>query len=105
MKILTFNLARGFDLVLSLGVTTPLTTLGFKSTSYLDWVPSLPLLALGSEYVDQGSTILFVGSCISFLGSLFFSGYFFGRMESVYVAGVLQEAEDADSRARTRSQV
>ena len=26
------------------------------------WVPSLPLLALGSVYVGQGSTIQFVGS-------------------------------------------
>ena len=27
-----------------------------------DWVPSLPLLALGSVYVDQGSMIRFVRS-------------------------------------------
>ena len=27
-----------------------------------DWVPSLPLLALGSVYLDQGSTIRFVRS-------------------------------------------
>ena len=37
--------------------------------------------------------------------SLPFSGLLFGRMESVNVAGVLQEAGDTDSRARTRSQV
>ena len=30
---------------------------------------------------------------------------YIGRMESVNVAGVLQEAGDADSRARTRTQV
>ena len=34
--------------------------------------PSLPLLALGSVYVGQGSTIRLVGSWISFLDSLFF---------------------------------
>ena len=32
----------------------------------------------------------------------FFPGGLFGRMESINVAGVLQEAADADSRACTR---
>ena len=40
-----------------------------------------------------------------FLGSLVFSGELFGQMESINVGGVLQEAGDADSRTRTRSQV
>ena len=38
-------------------------------------------------------------------GFFIFSGYLIGRMESINVAGVLQEAGDADSRAGTRSQV
>ena len=37
------------------------------------WVPNLPLLAMGSVYMHQGSTIQFVESWISFLDSLFFS--------------------------------
>ena len=53
-------------------------------------------------YVDQDSTIRFVGSSISFLDSLLFSGDLFGQMESINVDGVLQEAGDADSRAHTR---
>ena len=65
----------------------------------------LPLLALGSVYIGQCSTIPFVGSWISFLGSLFFSGYLFEQMESINVPGVLQEAGDADSSACTISQV
>ena len=42
---------------------------------------------------------------LNLISGFFFSGYLFGRMESVNVPGVLQEAVDADSRARTRSQV
>ena len=38
-------------------------------------------------------------------GFFVFSGYLIGQMESINVAGVLQEAGDADSRAHTRSQV
>ena len=56
-------------------------------------------------YVGEGSLIQFVGSSILFLGSLFLSGYSFGQMESINVTGVFQEAEDADSRTHTRSQV
>ena len=56
-------------------------------------------------YIAQGSRTRFVGSRISFLGSLCFSGYLFGRMELINVGGVLQEAGDADSRAGTISQV
>ena len=37
------------------------------------WVPSLPVLALGSVYVDQGNRIQSFGSRISYLGSLLFS--------------------------------
>ena len=40
-----------------------------------------------------------------FVDSLLFSGYFFGQMKLINVAGVLQEAGDADSKAHTRSQV
>ena len=47
-------------------------------------------------YVGEGSTIRFIGSSISFLGSLFFPVDCFGRMETINVAGVLQEAGDAD---------
>ena len=65
------------------------------------WVPSLPLLALRSVYLDQGSMIQFVRSWISSLWFLFFSGYLSGRIESINVAGVLQEAGDTDSRAHT----
>ena len=42
---------------------------------------------------------------MSFLGSLCFSGYLFGRMKLINVVDVLQEAGDADSRAGTMSQV
>ena len=66
---------------------------------------SLSLLALVSVYVGQGSTIQFVRSWISFLDSLLLSGQLFGWMESINVAGVLQEAGDGDSRAHTRYQV
>ena len=80
--------------------------------SMLIW--SLPYLGLGSKstcltpgtmYIAQGSTIRFVGSWIWFRGFLFSSGQVFGQMESINVAGVFQEAWDADSRAHTRSQV
>ena len=70
-----------------------------------DWVPSLPLLALGYVYVSQGSTVRFVGSWISFLDCLFFHGWLFGQMESINMACVLQNARDANSKACTRSQV
>ena len=69
------------------------------------WVASLPLLVLGSVYVGQSSTIRFVGSWISFLDSLFFPGWLFRWMESINVAGILQEAGDTDLRACTRSQI
>ena len=45
----------------------------------------------------------FVGRGISVLDSLYFSSYMFGRMESINVVWVLQEAEDADRRACMRS--
>ena len=75
---------------------------------------SLPLLGLGSK-----STSLSPGFCVRrprqcnmicwklnlISGFFVFSGYLFGRMESINVAGVLQDAGDADSRARIRSQV
>ena len=44
------------------------------------------------------SYVLVVVISISFLGSLLFSGSLLGRMESINLAGVLQEAGDADSR-------
>ena len=43
-------------------------------TTSLKAVFQVYLLVLGSMYVDQGSTIRFVGSWISFLGSLLFYG-------------------------------
>ena len=49
--------------------------------------------------------IRFAEGSISFLDSLFFPGSLFGRMESINVADILQEAGDANSRARIRSQV
>ena len=79
---------------MSLGVTTPFITplmsisqLGsfdrvcfdmLKSIKFEDlvskeWVRSLPLLALDSVYLGQGSTKRFIGIWISFLGSLFFA--------------------------------
>ena len=75
---------------------------------------SLPLLGLGSK-----STSLSPGFCVRrprqydmicwklnlISGVFVFSGYLFWWMESINVVGVLQEAGDADSRARTRSQV
>ena len=75
---------------------------------------SLPLLGLGSK-----STSLSPGFCVCrprqyhticwklnlISGFFVASGYFFGRMESINLAGVFQEAGDADSRARTRSEV
>ena len=56
-------------------------------------------------YAGEGNTIRFVGSLIFFPDFLFLLRWLFGRIESMDVAGVLQEAGDADSRARTRSQV
>ena len=76
---------------------------------------SLPLLGLGSK-----STSLSPGFCVRRprqynticweldLFSRFFCFFLddlLGRMESTDVAGVLQEPGDADSKARTRSQV
>ena len=56
--------------------------------------------------VDQGSTIQFgSGNWMSFMDPLLFPGWLFWRMESMNVAGTLQEAGDADSRDHTRSQV
>ena len=68
-------------------------------------MPSLLLLALGSAYVDQGNTIQFVGSSIFFSGFFVSSWMIFGWIDLMDVAGVLQEAGDADSSACTRSQV
>ena len=54
--------------------------------------------------------LIFIRNAISIIlllqliGILFFPGWLFGRMESINVAGVLQEVGDADSRAYTRSQ-
>ena len=75
---------------------------------------TLPLLGLGSKSTSlspgfcvcrprQYDTICWKLNLIS--GFFVFSGYLIGRMESINVAGVLQEAGDADSRARTRSQL
>ena len=65
-----------------------------------DWFSSLPLLGLGSVYVGQGSMIRFFGSRISFLSSwFFFLVHCLGELESINVAGILQKAGDADSRA------
>ena len=61
-----------------------------------------PFLALGCVYVNQDRTIW---SCISFPNSLFFPGKFFGQIESLDVAGVLQKAGDTSSNACTRSHV
>ena len=76
---------------------------------------SLPLLGLGSK-----STSLSLEFCVhrlrqydmiclevrsNFWILCFFLVDCFGQMESVNVAGVLQETGDADSRAHTRSQV
>ena len=47
--------------------------------------------------------IQFVRSLIFFHNFLFLLRQLFGRMESVDVAGVLQEAGDADSGVHTRS--
>ena len=72
---------------------------------------SLPLLRLGckSTFFSPGFCVQKPGNTIWFLVSLiFFQGFFFldllfQRMESLDVAGVLQEARDADSRACTKS--
>ena len=56
-------------------------------------------------YLGQGSTIQFFESCILFLGSLFFPRWLFGQMESINVAGVLQEAGNANWRSCTGWQV
>ena len=63
---------------------------------------SMVLLSVSSLFLHM---IWFVGRWISFLDSLFLPGCFFWPLESMNVAGVLQEAGDADSRACTRSQV
>ena len=78
------------------------------------FILSLLLLELGSKSISlspgfclgrprQYDKICWELNCIS--GFFAFSGYFFAQMESINVAGVLQEAGDADSRAHTRSQV
>ena len=75
---------------------------------------SLPLLGLGSKSTSlspgfcvrrprQYDTICWELNLIS--GFFVFSGYLIGRMESINVAGVLQEAGDADSRVPTRFHV
>ena len=64
---------------LSAGIYMWLQAVRYDLFSSADFLPyfgmlilSLPLLGLGSLYVDQGSTIQFVGSWISFLGYLLF---------------------------------
>ena len=47
----------------------------------------------------------FVGNVIFFQDFLFLLRWLLGWMESMHVAGVLQEAGDADLRVHTRSQV
>ena len=82
--------------------------------SFTMFILSLPLLELGSKstFLSPGfylgrprqyDRICWELNLISWFFA--FSGYLFGRMESINVAGVLQEAWDADSRAHTRSQV
>ena len=75
---------------------------------------SLPVLGLGSK-----STSLSLGFCVCrprqydtiswelhlFPDFLFLLRWLFGQMDSMDVAGVLQEAGDTDSRAHTRSEV
>ena len=90
----------------------------FSSAVFLPYfsilILSLLLLGLGSKSTSlspgfcvcrprQYDTICWKLNLIS--GFFVFSGYLFGRMESINVAGVLQEAWDADSRAHTRSQL
>ena len=67
---------------------------------------------LGSFFLFQQTDLVptfvrrgfqFAGRWISVLDSLYLSSYMFGRMESIKLVGVLQEAEDADRRACTRS--
>ena len=66
----------------------------------LFWVSlSLPLLALGSAYTDQGRTIKFVGSQTFFHDLLFRFDSLFPYMKSMNLACVLKEATNADSRA------
>ena len=90
----------------------------FSSAVFLPYfsmlILSLPLLGLVSK-----STSFNPGFCVRrprqydticwklnlFSGFFVFSDFLFGWMESINVAGVLQEAGDADSKARTRSQV
>ena len=92
----------GYNLF-SLGVFLPCFTM---------LILSLPLLGLGSKstslssvsvYQSQSNAIRFVGSWISYLDSLFFPFFFY--WESKNASSVLQEAENADSRACTRSYV
>ena len=90
----------------------------FSSAVFLRYfimlILSLPLLGLGSKSTSlsprfcvcrprQYDTICWKLNLIS--GFFVFSGYLIGWMESINVAGVLQEAGDADSRTHTRSQV
>ena len=77
---------------------------------------SLPLLGLGSKSTSRSprfsvhSPRQYNMICwkfdffffFFFHNFLFLLGCLFGQMESMDVAGVLQEAGDADSRARTR---
>ena len=54
---------------------------------------------MGSVYVGQSNSIRFVWSFILFLDSLFLPFCLLGCLRSIDVAGVLQEAGDADLRA------
>ena len=56
---------------------------------------------LDSVYMGQGNIIQFVRSLIFFQDFLFLLSLLFGRIESLDVAGVLQEARDTDSRVCT----
>ena len=51
---------------------------------------------MGSVYIGQGNTIRFVGSLNLFPDFLFLLRWLFGRMDSMNVAGALQEAAVAD---------
>ena len=90
-KILIFRLANGFDLILSLGVTTPLIT---------------PVIGI-SWHCIFGKVCFHILKSIGFedLTRLFSSSSRFDRLElfrgigSINVVGVLQEAGDTDSQA------
>ena len=90
-KILTFSLANGFDLVLSLGVTTPIIT---------------PVIGI-SWHCIFGKVCFHILKSIGFedLIRLFSSSSRFDRVElfrgigSINVVGVLQKAGDTDSQA------